>query len=54
MPYINRIVDAELERALGAFGAVLLEGPKWCGKTTTAARVARSSLMLSDPAGDFA
>lgn len=51
--YLPRIVDAELERALGTFGAVLVEGPKWCGKTTSAMRLAASSLMLTDPANDF-
>lgn len=33
--YIPRIIDNEVERALSAMGAVLIEGPKWCGKTTT-------------------
>ena len=31
--YLPRIVDAQIERALQAFGAVCVEGPKWCGKT---------------------
>ena len=31
-------------------GAVLLEGPKWCGKTTTALRFSKSSLKMQDPA----
>lgn len=33
--YLNRIVDNELSLRLEAFGATLIVGPKWCGKTTT-------------------
>ena len=36
MPYFPRIADTTLREHLEAFGAVLIEGPKWCGKTTTA------------------
>ena len=52
--YIERIVDTELKNLLEVFGAVVVEGPKWCGKTTTAKRHARSSLMLANPENDFA
>lgn len=52
--YIDRCVDRLIERDLVIFGAVLVQGPKWCGKTTTAHRFAESSLSLSDPAGGFA
>lgn len=38
-----------LEELLGAFGAVLIEGPKWCGKTTTAAQVANSIIKMQNP-----
>ncbi|MBP5301027.1 MAG: ATP-binding protein [Victivallales bacterium] len=34
---------------LDAFGAILLEGPKWCGKTTSAGQLAKSVLKLQDP-----
>ena len=34
--YRTRIVDKLLERKLKSSGAVLIQGPKWCGKTTTA------------------
>lgn len=34
--YLKRIVDEELKLRLEAFGATLIVGPKWCGKTTTA------------------
>lgn len=46
--YKPRIVDALLERKLSGKGAVLVEGAKWCGKTTTASRVAMSALKLGD------
>lgn len=52
--YMDRCIDRLIERDLGIFGAVLIQGPKWCGKTTTAQRFAESLLSLSDPAGDFA
>lgn len=52
--YIARCIDRLIERDLSIFGAVLIQGPKWCGKTTTAQRFAASSLSLSDPAGGFA
>ena len=42
--YWNRIVDRELELRLEAFGATLIVGPKWCGKTTTAEEKAKSVL----------
>lgn len=45
--YKNRIADQLLERKLAGKGAVLIVGPKWCGKTTTAKRQAQSILDLS-------
>ena len=45
--YKKRIMDGLLEKKLQAKGAVLIEGPKWCGKTTTAVESARSSIMLA-------
>ncbi len=47
--YYPRIVDKLLEEQLQAVGAVLIAGPKWCGKTTTAGRQAKSVLKLQDP-----
>jgi len=38
--YRPRVVDALLKRKLEGKGAVLIKGPKWCGKTTTAEQVA--------------
>ncbi len=52
--YIGRCIDRVVERDLDIFGAVLIQGPKWCGKTTTAQRFSVSSLSLSDPSGGFA
>lgn len=51
--YIPRIVDAEVVRTLKDFGAVLIEGPKWCGKTWTSLRAAKSVFYLGDPARNF-
>lgn len=47
--YKHRIVDYILERKLKGMGAVLIEGPKWCGKTTTAEEKAKSILYMNDP-----
>lgn len=47
--YKNRIADRLLERKVQGKGAVLIEGPKWCGKTTTAKQLAKSVLDLGDP-----
>ena len=47
--YLNRIVDKALDDALEASGAVLIEGPKWCGKTRTGAEKASSVLYMQDP-----
>ena len=47
--YKNRICDGLLARKLAGVGAVLLEGPKWCGKTTTASEHAKSILKMQDP-----
>ncbi len=46
MPYLPRVVDAELQSRLAAAGAVVIEGPKACGKTETARRRAASSVLL--------
>ena len=42
-------MDTLLEKKLQAKGAVLIEGPKWCGKTTTAEEIATSKIMLAKP-----
>ena len=47
--YRKRIVDSILQDKLEAKGAVLIEGPKWCGKTTTAVQKAASILHMDNP-----
>ena len=47
--YKPRIVDKELQLRLEAFGATLIVGPKWCGKTTTAEQQAKSVIKMQDP-----
>lgn len=47
--YKKRIADALLAEKLSYMGAVLVRGPKWCGKTTTARQIAKSAAFLGDP-----
>lgn len=47
--YRKRVADEILKRKLEGKGAVLIEGPKWCGKTTTAEQIAGSILYMDDP-----
>lgn len=49
MEYYNRLCDDLLLRKLRSSGAVLIEGPKWCGKTSTGAQQAKSVIYLQDP-----
>ena len=49
MNYLKRTADGYLSLQLASSGAVLIEGPKWCGKTTTAAQQAKSIISLQDP-----
>ena len=46
MTYRPRVLDRELEERLRSAGAVLIEGPKACGKTETARQVAESTVLL--------
>ncbi|MDO4826279.1 MAG: DUF4143 domain-containing protein [Bacteroidia bacterium] len=48
MDYLKRVLDGQLQEYLEAFGAVNIEGPKWCGKTTTAMQQAASVIELQD------
>ena len=48
MGYLKRTADTVLKEQLEAFGAVLIEGPKWCGKTTTAEQLSNSIIRLQD------
>ena len=47
--YKARVADAILKNKLEAKGAVVIEGPKWCGKTTTAMQVAKSVIRMDEP-----
>ncbi len=47
--YKKRIADSLLERKIKSTGAVLVEGPKWCGKTTSSEQQAKSINYVSDP-----
>lgn len=49
MEYLNRIVDSELDAKISYIGAVLIKGPKWCGKTTTARERSNSVLEMQNP-----
>lgn len=47
--YRNRILDEILAEKLESAGAVLVEGPKWCGKTTTSEQIAKSVFYMAEP-----
>lgn len=51
--YKPRIVDKKVKEYLQTFGAVCIEGPKWCGKTWTSSYHSNSEIKLGDPAGNF-
>ena len=51
--YMPRIIDKRLGEYLKAFGAVCIEGPKWCGKTWTSSYHSRSEIFIGDPSGNF-
>ena len=51
--YMLRIIDSKLDEYLKAFGAVCIEGPKWCGKTWTSSFHSQSEIFIGDPANNF-
>lgn len=51
--YMPRIIDRKIEEYLRVFGAICVEGPKWCGKTWTSSHHSRSRIFIGDPAGNF-
>ena len=51
--YLPRIIDAKIAEYLRIFGALSIEGPKWCGKTWTALNHANSVTYIMDPSGDY-
>lgn len=50
--YKTRVSDKLIVRKLKGKGAVLIEGPKWCGKTTSAKQIAKSVLYMADPSNE--
>lgn len=51
--YKPRIIDRQVEEYLATFGAICIEGPKWCGKTWTSSYHSKSEIYIGDPAGNF-
>lgn len=51
--YKDRLIDKQVVKYLKIFGAVCIEGPKWCGKTWTALAHANSVIYIGDPTGNF-
>lgn len=51
--YRSRIIDKKIKNYLSAFGAICIEGPKWCGKTWTSAYHCNSEIYLASPEGNF-
>ena len=51
--YRPRLIDNIIDSYLEAFGAVCVEGPKWCGKTWTSSYHCQSEIMLGNPDGNF-
>lgn len=51
--YKPRIIDKKIEEYLSVFGAVCVEGPKWCGKTWSSSYHSKSEIMIGDPDGNF-
>lgn len=51
--YRPRLIDNIIDSYLKAFGAVCVEGPKWCGKTWTSSYHCKSEIMLGNPDGNF-
>lgn len=51
--YRPRIIDKQIENYLTAFGAICIEGPKWCGKTWTSSYHCNSEIFIGSPDGNF-
>lgn len=51
--YKNRLIEIKLDNYLKVFGAVCIEGPKWCGKTWTAVKRSESQIYLGDSTDNF-
>lgn len=51
--YLPRLIDEQVQLGLQTFGAICIEGAKWCGKTWTSQYHAKSSVFLADPSANF-
>lgn len=51
--YVNRLIDDQVIKYLKIFGAVCIEGPKWCGKTWTSLAHAKSAIFIGDPDNNY-
>ena len=51
--YLPRLIDDKISQHLSAFGSIVIEGPKWCGKTMTSLHHCTSSFYVGAPAGNF-
>ncbi len=51
--YLPRLIDEQVQLGLQTFGAICIEGAKWCGKTWTSQYHAQSSVFLADPSANF-
>ena len=53
LEYKSRIIDNKIKEYLKIFGAILIEGPKWCGKTWTSKYNSNSEFLVASPKGNF-
>ncbi len=53
LKYKKRVVDTLIDKYLDIFGAICIEGPKWCGKTWTSSFHAKSEFLVGSPSGNF-
>ena len=51
--YKKRVIDDTIKEYLEIFGALLIEGPKWCGKTWSGSNASKSEFLLADPRNNF-
>ena len=51
--YLPRLIDKQVTLALESFGAICIEGAKWCGKTWTSRHHSKSAIYLGDPSRNF-
>ncbi|NCD07226.1 MAG: ATP-binding protein [Spirochaetia bacterium] len=51
--YLPRLIDKQIETYLVTFGAICIEGAKWCGKTSTGLKHSNSNIYIGDPSGNF-